>query len=302
MIGITNPTSYIGEKFALPFVESLAAEAWDKIDGPPLEAIPFEGGELMAIREEAAMARLQIESFATTAPKLAPKVIELEFEVLPKLANQAQSLLKIPKTIDVVSEVTRVENGAPIEPPIPVPPQLLVLPNRGSQLALPAPVVQLALPSTPNILALPQGAPPVAYGTPFAQLSRPALKRLEAKVAARTITREEWARLSWFKRLTDRRQAGIDGFWEDERELLASGFPGSRNWNSSALTQILGGGQPSGIFTHHRYSVSLYPQLANDPNFLWPTTFYEHFYKWHNGSWRNPTHGVPLNPDSPDSF
>ncbi len=175
------------------------------------------------------------------------------------------------------------------------------LPSTASPVLLSAPSGVLALPARPQVLALPWTAP-VAYGTPFAQLSRKSMSRLEAKVDARTITRDEWDRLSWFKRLTDRRQAGIDAFWTNERAQLGNGLPGSRNWNSTALSQILAGGQPSGIFSHHRYSVSLYPQLANDPNFIWPATFYEHFYKWHGGAWRNPTSGAPLNPDLPDSF
>jgi hypothetical protein len=67
--------------------------------------------------------------------------------------------------------------------------------------------------SIPNSNAAPtvaSEAAPVAYGTPYKQLSRKAHNELQEKVANRTITKEEWKRLSWNERLTDRRQAGID--------------------------------------------------------------------------------------------
>jgi hypothetical protein len=53
-----------------------------------------------------------------------------------------------------------------------------------------------------------EGAAPVAYGTPYRQLSSKARAALLGKVEARTITREEWNRLRWNDRLTARRQEG----------------------------------------------------------------------------------------------
>ncbi|MBN8604870.1 MAG: hypothetical protein J0M26_27965 [Planctomycetes bacterium] len=94
----------------------------------------------------------------------------------------------------------------------------------------------------------------------------------------------------------------MDGFWAQERQALSQGLAGSRNWNDTARQAILSGGQPGGIFSHHKYSVSQYPQLANHPNNIFPVTFFEHFQKRNSGNWRNATHGVPLRPDLLDSF
>ncbi len=141
-----------------------------------------------------------------------------------------------------------------------------------------------------------------AFGTPYRQLGNVTYQRLLKKVDSRTITRNEWKRLQWFDRLTERRQAGIDAFWSRERQLLTQGLRGTRNWNLRARNSILSGGKPKGIYSHHLYSVSKYPQVANDPANIVPVTFYEHFYKHHGGSWSNPTHGNPLRPDLPDNF
>jgi hypothetical protein len=143
---------------------------------------------------------------------------------------------------------------------------------------------------------------PVAYGTPYRQLTQKARSELLKKVEDRTVTRDEWTRLQWNRRLTERRQEGIDAFWAQERQDLSQGLSGSRNWSPEAAQAISEGGTTRGIFGHHKFSVSLYPQLANDPTNIAPTTYYEHFYKWHGGNWRNATHGVPLRPDLPDYF
>ena len=146
------------------------------------------------------------------------------------------------------------------------------------------------------------GSAPVAFGTPYRQLSSKAYAALQEKVKNRTITKDEWQRLNWSDRLTERRQAGIDSFWTAERQRLEQGMPGTRNWNADATQRILDSGTPRGIFAHHRYSVSQYPQLANDPSTIFPATFREHFYKWHGGNWKNPSHGTPVNPNLPDDF
>ncbi len=141
---------------------------------------------------------------------------------------------------------------------------------------------------------------PFAYGTPFRQLGRRTYRRLQNRVENRTITRDEWKRLQWFDRLTKRRTEGISSFWALERSKLQQGLFGTRNWNPAARTAILEGRQPVGIASHHKFSVSQYPQLANRPSNIYPVTFYEHFFRWHNGNWRNPTHGVPLNASIPE--
>ena len=154
-------------------------------------------------------------------------------------------------------------------------------------------------------LTIPPGAfeeEPSAYGTPYKQLGKQKYKQLQAKVAARTITREEWKRLQWFERLSERRERGVDLFWAAERQRLAEGLPGTRAWSPSQEATILNGRTPRGIAGHHRYSVSSYPQIANDPANIYPVTFNEHLNRWHNGAWANQTHGIPLNPSVPEDF
>ncbi|HHQ6623758.1 TPA: hypothetical protein ACSTL5_000189 [Serratia fonticola] len=143
-----------------------------------------------------------------------------------------------------------------------------------------------------------------AHGTPYKQLSAKAKSKLNKRIKSgdRSVTRDEWKRLEWNKRLDARRQKGIDDFWALERSKLSQGLPGTRNWDDVAKKAILDGGQPKGIFSHHKYSVSKYPQLADDPSNIIPVTFYEHLFKWHGGAWWKPSHGVPLNPDIPDLF
>lgn len=86
---------------------------------------------------------------------------------------------------------------------------------------------------------------------------------------------------------------GVSEFWTAEQQRLQAGLPGTRNWSPAAGAGILQGKQPRGIYGHHKYSVSEYPQLANDPSNIYPVTFYEHLFRWHGGRWQ-PTHGVPL--------
>lgn len=189
------------------------------------------------------------------------------WEVLPPQSPMVATVRRAPITIDMLTD------GQP---------------------ALPAPAPTLQLMGSPRA--------PTAFGTPYRQLSSKLYRALQQKVTERTITRAEWDRLQWFERLTDRRQAGIDAFWAAERQQLTQGLPGTRNWSPDAVSAILAGGQPRGIFSHHMFSVSLYPQMANDGAIIRPTTFHEHFYRWHGGSWRNPTHGIPLRPDLPEGF
>lgn len=148
----------------------------------------------------------------------------------------------------------------------------------------------------------PKRGVPEAFGTPYRQLSPSAYARLRARVADRTITREQWSRLRWHERLSARREQGIADFWAAERRNLQAGLPGTRNWSIEARNAILAGERPAGIFSHHRFSVSQYPQLASDPANVYPVTFYEHFFRWHGGSWANPSHGVPVNPGFPEWF
>ena len=140
-----------------------------------------------------------------------------------------------------------------------------------------------------------------AVGTPFRQLGRKQYSRLQKKIADRTITRDEWKRLQWHDRLVERRARGVSLFWEAEAERLTQGLPGTRNWSQEVRELIISGGRPKGIFGHHKYSVSQYPQLASDPNNIYPVTFYEHFFRWHGGKW-GATHGGPVDPEFSEWF
>jgi len=53
---------------------------------------------------------------------------------------------------------------------------------------------------------------------------------------------------------------------------------------------------------HHKYNALDYPHLADDPKNIFPTTWTEHFYRWHGGNFRNDTNGTPLNPLFPEDF
>jgi hypothetical protein len=144
---------------------------------------------------------------------------------------------------------------------------------------------------------------PIAYGTPYRQLHSRQVARLQARIADRTVTKAEWKRLQWHERLQARRQRGVDAFWAAERQRLRVGQSGTRNWSPEAVEEILSGPRgPRNIQSHHKYSVSQYPQLADDPLNIEPVTYFEHRFRWHGGSWSRPTHGVPLDPSIPDWF
>lgn len=44
---------------------------------------------------------------------------------------------------------------------------------------------------------------------------------------------------------------------------------------------------------HHTYSVNKYPHLAKEGHLIYPVTFDEHFYGFHNGNFRNSLPGKP---------
>lgn len=81
---------------------------------------------------------------------------------------------------------------------------------------------------------------------------------------------------------------------------------GTRNWDSNQIEDIKNrktptfNGEP--IEGHHKYNAMDYPQLADDPNNIYPVTNNEHFERWHGGNWQNDTSGVPNNPDFKEEF
>lgn len=137
------------------------------------------------------------------------------------------------------------------------------------------------------------------HPTKYKQMSTKKLKLLREKVQNRTITREEYKRLNWQIRLTARRNKAIKEFWEKEKSLIKNGLPTTRNWSAQQTLEILAGRKPKfkgkPMSSHHKYSVTKYPHLANRPELIFPVTIYEHFFGWHGGNTRNSLPGKPIN-------
>ena len=127
------------------------------------------------------------------------------------------------------------------------------------------------------------------------QLTAKRMKQLSVKVAARTATKAEYQTLMWNKRFKLRRKAGVDSFWEQERERLINGQPTTRNWSTDQVIDILSGKKPKfhghTVQGHHTYSAAKYPHLANYGNIIYPATALEHLKGWHGGNYRRSLPG-----------
>lgn len=138
------------------------------------------------------------------------------------------------------------------------------------------------------------------YEAPFNPLTKTQRADLKAKLDSRTITKEEYQRLEWDRRFANRRATGVRRFWAEERASLRAGESGTRNWTAEQREAILAGKRPQyngeTIQGHHKYNALDHPQIANDPNNIYPATKTEHFERWHGGNWRNDTFGEPVNP------
>ena len=136
------------------------------------------------------------------------------------------------------------------------------------------------------------------YPTKYKQMSSKKLKMLREKKKNRTITKEEYKRLEWQRRLTSRRNEAVKGFWERESYLIKNNLSTTRNWSAQQRRDILSGKKPrykgKTIISHHTYSVARYPHLANKAELIFPATHYEHFYGWHGGNTRNSLPGKPI--------
>ncbi|OCA77129.1 hypothetical protein BBI01_01310 [Chryseobacterium artocarpi] len=144
------------------------------------------------------------------------------------------------------------------------------------------------------------------YETPFSPLSAADRKVLKEKLKNRTITKEEYKRLEWDRRFTNRRARGVSRFWANERKLLRDELPGTRDWTPEQRQDILNGKTPKfdgdPIEGHHRYNALDHPHLADNPHNIYPATDKEHLYRWHGGNYRNDTYGTPNNPHYPEEF
>ena len=136
------------------------------------------------------------------------------------------------------------------------------------------------------------------HPTQYKQLGSKKRKQLKEKLDNRTMTREEYKHYRWNQRFNRRRNKGIDNFWKREVILLRQGKPGTRNWSEEQKLQILRGERPKykgkAIESHHTYSASKYPHLANIGFLIMPLTHEEHFKGWHGGNYSQSLPGKPI--------
>ncbi len=144
------------------------------------------------------------------------------------------------------------------------------------------------------------------HPTKYKQLSSPKRKELREKFQNRTITKAEYKRLNWQKRLDSRRTAGIEAFWDSERDRISSNLRTTRNWSAEQRADILNHKRPKyngqTLQSHHMYSVSKYPHLANQGSLIYPVTRYEHSNRWHYKGYKNSLPGRPNNYNAKEQF
>ena len=144
------------------------------------------------------------------------------------------------------------------------------------------------------------------HPTKYKQMSSKKRKEFREKQKKRTLTRAEYKRLNWQKRLDSRRKAGIDSFWDRERYRISSNLPTTRNWSAKQRNDILNhktpkyNGKP--MQSHHTYSVTKYPHLANQGILIYPVTTYEHRNRWHYKGTKNSLPGRPNNYKAKEQF
>lgn len=132
---------------------------------------------------------------------------------------------------------------------------------------------------------------------PVKNYSSTSIKKIRSKVDSRTATRNEYKKLEQSRRLANRRKAGVREFWRQERERLRNNQKGTRNWSAEQIRDIKAGRTPKlngkPLQSHHTYTVNKYPHLANKGQIIYPVTFDEHFYGFHNGNFKNSLPGKP---------
>ncbi len=151
-----------------------------------------------------------------------------------------------------------------------------------------------------------KGSDPREHPTKYKQMSSKKRKLLREKVQMRTITKAEYKRLNWQKRLDARRKAGIESFWDRERDRISLNLPPTRNWSPEQRADILNNKMPKyngkSMQSHHTYSVAKYPHLANRGSLIYPVTLYEHKNRWHYKGTKNSLPGRPNNYNAKEQF
>ncbi len=137
-----------------------------------------------------------------------------------------------------------------------------------------------------------------AHPLKYKQLSAKTMTALRKKVQERSITRSEYKIYESNRRLSRRRDKGVDDFWKQEAKRLLSGERSTRDWTPEQKHDIIHNRRPKQngktIQSHHTYSVSQYPHLANKGEIIYPATFREHLYIWHGGNFKNSLPGKPI--------
>ena len=149
-----------------------------------------------------------------------------------------------------------------------------------------------------NVIISSKGLDLREHPTKYKQMSSKKLKALRDKEANRTLTKEEYKHKDWQSRLSARRKEAITQFWKNERRLIKLNLPTTRNWSAEQRQAILSGKLPKykgkTMASHHTYSVTKYPHLANRRELIYPVTSYEHIYGWHGGNTKNGLPGIPI--------
>ncbi|TDV58962.1 PAAR domain-containing protein [Pseudomonas sp. LP_7_YM] len=144
------------------------------------------------------------------------------------------------------------------------------------------------------------------HKVPYSPVTKAQRANLKTKLESRTLTRDEYKRLDWDRRFSNKRAKGVSRFWADERAKLKLGESGTRSWSPEQKADILTNKTPKyngeSIQGHHKYNALDHPQLASDPKNIYPATRTEHFERWHGGNWRNDSFGEPVNFNYPEEF
>lgn len=138
-----------------------------------------------------------------------------------------------------------------------------------------------------------------SYPQKYPQLSAKKMKELKTKVNNRTITQAEYKQYTWNQDINSKRKLAVKDFWNQERIRVLQSNP-TREWLPEQTTDILKGNTAKyngkALQGHHTYSVSKHPHLADAHEIIYPATFDEHFYGWHDGNWKNSIPGQMINP------
>ena len=157
-----------------------------------------------------------------------------------------------------------------------------------------------------SVIITPKGVDLREHPTKYKQIGSKKRKVLREKVQLRTITKDEYKRLEWQKRLDARRRAGIETFWDRERNRISLNLPTTRNWSAEQRAAIMNHKMPKykgkSMQSHHTYSVAKYPHLADQGSLIYPVTAYEHTNRWHYKGTKNSLPGRPNNYNAKEQF